>query len=109
MATIEDFLRLDIRVGKVLEAGDFPEARNPAYRLRIDFGKGIGVKKSGAQLCGLYSKEDLKGRLIMAVVNLPPKQMGPFVSEVLVLGVPGKGGVVLVEPERDAEPGAKLF
>lgn len=109
MATFEDFLKLDIRVGRVLEVEDFPEARNPSYKLKIDFGKEMGVKRSGAQLCGLYSREELKGKLVLAVVNFPPKQIGPFISEVLVLGVPGEGGVALVQPERDVEPGAKLF
>ena len=109
MATFEDFLKLDIRAGKVLEVEDFPEARNPSYKLKIDFGSEIGIKRSSAQLCDLYSKQELKNRLVLAVVNFSPKQIGPFISEVLVLGVPGKGGVVLVQPERDVEPGARLF
>ncbi|MBO8142434.1 MAG: tRNA-binding protein [Firmicutes bacterium] len=107
MATWEDFQKLDIRVGRVLEAQDFPEARKPAYRLVIDFGP-LGVKKSSAQITDRYSKEDLVGRLVAAVVNFPPKQIGPFVSEVLVLGAMAEGGVVLLAPDEAVEPGTPI-
>lgn len=109
MITFGDFLKVDIRVGKVVAAEDFPEARNPSYKLKIDFGKEIGVKASGAQITQ-YSKEELVGKLVLAVANFPPKQIGSFKSEVLTLGVQGKNGkVVLVQPERDVELGERLF
>ena len=105
-----DFDRVDIRVGRVVEVLDFPEARKPAYKLRIDFGGGIGVKKSSAQATKHYTKEQLLNRLVVAVVNFPPKQIGPFMSEVLTLGVPdGEGGVVLLTPERDVPIGGRMF
>ena len=85
---MEDFDKLDIRLGRIVEAADFPEARKPAYKLKIDFGDEIGVKKSSAQLVALYSKEELEGKLVLGVVNFPPRQIGPFISEVLTLGVP---------------------
>lgn len=111
MATIEDFEKLDIRVGKVVEVEDFPEARHPSYKLKIDFGPEIGVKKSAAGLADLYKKEELKGKLVLGVVNFPPRQIGPFVSEVLTLGVPDKEGrCVLIIPDKEtAEIGGKLF
>lgn len=111
MATMEDFDKLDIRVGRVVEAADFPEARKPAYKLAIDFGAEVGVKKSSAQLAALYSREELEGRLVLGVVNFPPRQIGPFVSEVLTLGVPNKRGeVVLIAPdEKSAIIGGRLF
>jgi len=110
MATIEDFNKLDVRVGRIIEVEDFPEAKKPAYKLKIDFGNEIGIKWSCAQLCTNYSKEDLKGKLILGVVNFPPRQIGPATSEVLVLGVPGKNGkCVLIEPERDVEIGGRLY
>lgn len=110
MATIDDFLKLDIRVGKILEVEDFPEARKPAYKLTIDFGEEIGVKRSSAQLVAHYKKEDLVGRLVMGVVNFPPRQIGPFVSEVLTLGVPDEDHeVVLIKPDSDVPLGGKLF
>src|SRR5581483_450460 len=97
-----EFERVDIRVGRVIEVLDFPEARKPAYKLRIDFGGDIGVKKSSAQATKHYTKEQLLHRLVVAVVNFAPKQIGPYMSEVLTLGVPdGDGGVVLLMPERD--------
>lgn len=106
---LEDFLRLDIRVGLVLRAETFPAARKPAYRLWIDFGPELGVKKSSAQITALYRPEDLSGRLVLAVVNFPPRQVADFMSEVLVLGVDdAEGRVVLVEPERDAPLGSRL-
>ncbi len=105
-----EFERVDIRVGRVIEVLDFPGARKPAYRLRIDFGAGIGVKKSSAQATKHYSKEQLINRLVLAVVNFPPKQIGPYMSEVLTLGVPdGEGGVVLLMPERDVPLGGRMF
>jgi tRNA-binding protein len=105
-----DFDKVDIRAGRIVQVDDFPEARKPAYKLLIDFGKEIGVKKSSAQATGLYTKNDLLGRLVLAVVNFPPKQIGPFMSEVLTLGVPdGSGQVALVVPERDVPLGGRLF
>jgi tRNA-binding protein len=105
-----EFLRVDIRVGRVVGVDDFPEARKPAYKLRIDFGGEIGVKKSSAQATRHYSKEALMDRLVVAVVNFPPKQIGPYMSEVLTLGVPdGDGGVVLLVPERDVPLGGQMF
>ena len=111
MATFDDFLKLDIRVGRILDVREFPEARKPAYKLRIDFGREIGIKQSSAQLVDRYTVDDLTGRLILAVVNFPPRRIGPFDSEVLTLGVPDvDGGVVLVTPDSpDAVIGAKLF
>ena len=110
MATIEEFEKTDIRVGKILAVEDFPEARKPAYKLTIDFGMEIGRKQSSAQITTHYAKEELIGKLVLAVVNFPPRQIGPFVSEVLTLGVPdGSGGVVLIEPERDVPLGGRLF
>src|SRR3989344_4145990 len=111
MATIEDFQKLDIRTGKIVEVQDFPEARKPSYRLKIDFGEGIGVKNSSAQLVSLYTKEELLGKLVLGVVNFPPRNIGAFVSEVLTLGVPDQEGrCVLVVPDKDiAQIGAKLY
>ena len=105
-----DFQKVDIRVGRVVEVVDFPEARKPAYKLRIDFGPGLGIKKSSAQATKYYSKDDLLDRLVVAVVNFPPKQIGPFMSEVLTLGVPdGEGDVVLLVPEREVPLGGRMF
>lgn len=110
MATIEDFLALDIRVGKIVAANDFPEARKPAYQLTIDFGDEIGIKKSSAQIVTNYSKDDLQDRLVLAVVNFPPRQIGPFMSEVLTLGVPDEHGeVVLIQPQKDVPLGGRLY
>jgi tRNA-binding protein len=110
MITYADFDKVDIRVGRVVQVDDFPEARKPAYKLLIDFGGEVGVKKSSAQATALYTKEALVGRLVLAVVNFPPKQIGPMMSEVLTLGVPdGNGNVILVVPERDAPTGGRLF
>jgi len=109
MATIEEFAALDLRVGRVLEATDFPQARKPAYRLTIDFGP-LGVRRSSAQLTALYRPDELVGRLVVAVVNFPPRQIGPFISEVLVLGAPDEAGnVVLLAPERDVPLGGRIF
>jgi len=105
-----DFMKVDIRVGRIVEVLYFPEARKPAYKLRIDFGPEIGVRKSSAQATRHYSKEDLRDRLVMAVVNFPAKQIGPYMSEVLTLGVPDQqGGVVLLCPERDVPLGGRMF
>ena len=102
MATIEDFLKLDIRVGTIVQAEKFPEAKKPAYKLVIDFGPEIGTKKSSAQITVKYQLADLVGMKVLAVVNFPPRQIGPFVSEVLTLGVPDKdGSIVLIQPEKD--------
>ena len=105
-----DFDRVDIRVGRVLAAERFPEARKPAYKLTIDFGDGIGTKRSSAQLTAHYTPEALVGRLVLAVVNFGPRQIGPFMSEVLTLGVPDPdGAVVLIRPDDDVPLGGRLF
>ena len=111
MATIEDFQKLDIRVGKITKVQDFPEAKKPAYKLDIDFGPEIGIKRSSVQIVDLYSKEELIGKLVLGVVNFPPRKIGPFESEVLTLGVPDKDGkVILIVPDKDsAVVGGKLF
>jgi tRNA-binding protein len=110
MATIEDFLELDIRVGRIVQVEDFPEARKPAYKLTIDFGEEIGTKKSSAQIVTNYTKEDLQDRLILGVVNFPPRQIGPFISEVLTLGVPDENGeLVLIKPSADVPVGGRLY
>ena len=106
----DDFLKVDIRVGRIIRVDPFPEARKPAYRLTIDFGPTIGVKKSSAQITDLYTLEELVGRKVMAVVNFPPRQIGPVRSEVLVLGLPDAAGdVVLLAPEREVPLGGRLF
>ena len=108
--SLGEFERVDIRVGRIIDVQDFPEARKPAYRLRIDFGPVVGIKKSSAQATKYYSKESLMNRLIVAVINFPPKQIGPFMSEVLTLGVPdGEGAVVLLQPEREIPLGGRMF
>jgi tRNA-binding protein len=112
MATIEDYQKLDIRVGKIISAEDFPEAKKPAYKLKIDFGPEIGIKHSSVQIVSLYSKEELGGKLVLGVVNFPPRKIGPFLSESLTLGIPDKGGkCILVAPDSKSEPviGGKLF
>lgn len=111
MATIEDFQKLDTRVGKILEVNDFPEARKPAYKLKIDFGQEIGIKNSSVQIVALYKKEELIGKLVMGVVNFPPRKIGPFESEVLTLGVSdSEGRVMLLVPDKETPVlGGKLF
>lgn len=105
----DDFLKVDIRIGTVVEASDFPEARSPALKLRIDFGAGIGIKKSSAQITAHYDPVMLIGRQVMAVVNFPPRQIGPFMSEVLTLGFADEGGeIVLMAPDRNLPDGARL-
>jgi tRNA-binding protein len=106
----DDFLKVDIRVGRVLRAEPFPEARKPAYRLLIDFGPEIGERKSSAQITAHYTPEALVGRLVLGVVNFPPRQIGPMRSEVLVLGVPdAEGAIVLLAPDLDAPLGARMM
>lgn len=108
MATIEDFMKLDIRVGKIIDAKIFEKAKRPAYQLKIDFGSEIGVKKSSAQITEVYKLEDLIGKQILAVVNFPPRQIANFLSEVLVLGTYSKQGIVLIKPDELVENGDKL-
>lgn len=106
----DDFLKVDIRVGKIVEANAFPEARKPAYKLKIDFGGDIGVKSSSAQITVHYDLNELVGREVIAVVNFPPRQIGPFMSEVLTLGVPDQdGSVVLLAPTKEVPIGARMF
>lgn len=110
MITFQDFTKVELRAGKVIEVLDFPEARKPAYKLKIDFGPEIGIKKSSAQITKHYTKEQLTGRMVMAVVNFPPKQVGPFMSECLTVGVhDANGDVVLMSIEKDVPLGAKLL
>ena len=109
MITFDDFLKVDIRVGRIIEVEAFPEARKPAWKLKIDFGSDIGVKKSSAQITNLYDAESLLGRQILAVVNFPPRQIGPFMSEVLTLGVSDTAGaIVLIKPDNEVKEGARL-
>ncbi|MEQ8965823.1 MAG: tRNA-binding protein [Azospirillaceae bacterium] len=105
----EEFLKVDIRVGTIVEAEPYPEARRPAYKLRVDFGEPIGVKRSSAQITVHYTPEDLVGRQVAAVVNFPPKQIGKTVSEILVLGfADAEGAVVLVGPDKPVPNGHRL-
>ena len=106
--TYDDFTKVDIRVGRIIQVGDFPKARKPAYKLRIDFGP-LGVKTSSAQITKHYAREDLQDRLVLAVVNFPPRQIADFFSEVLTLGVMlGDADVVLVQPDRDVPLGSRI-
>lgn len=108
--SFSDFDKVDVRVGRIVRAEPFPEARKPAFKLQIDFGPGIGVRSSSAQLTVHYAVEALVGRLVLAVVNFPPRQIGPFRSEVLTLGVPdANGAVVLIAPDHDVPLGGRLF
>lgn len=108
--TYDDFQKVDVRVGRIVRVEDFPQARKPAYKLTIDFGPEIGQKKSSAQCTGHYTRDALLNRLVVAVVNFPPKQVGPMVSEVLTLGVPdGAGDVVLLVPDKDVPVGGRMF
>ena len=100
MAVYDDFAKLDVRAGTILEAEEFPKARKPAYKLTIDFGPNRGIKKSSAQITSLYSPEELTGKQILAVVNFPPRQIADFMSEVLVLGTYSPDGVVLITPDK---------
>jgi tRNA-binding protein len=110
MITYDDFTKVDIRVGRIITAEDFPQARKPAYKLTIDFGPEIGIKKSSAQITKHYTKEELVGRQVIAVVNFPPRQIGPFMSEVLTLGLPdAEGNVVLLAPTKEVPLGGKMF
>ena len=109
-AGFDDFLKIDIRVGRVVSAEPFPEARKPAYKLVIDFGPSIGIKKSSAQITRNHAAADLVGRQVLAVVNFPPRQIGPFMSEVLTLGVPDEHGeVMLIGPDREVPVGGRLY
>lgn len=106
----DDFMAVDIRVGRVIEAEPYPEARKPAIKMKVDFGDEIGIKKSSAQVTEHYTPEALIGRQVMAVVNFPPRQIGKFMSEVLVLGIPdARGNVVLLGPDQDVPIGGRLF
>ena len=108
--TFDDFLKVDIRIGTIVEAEPFPEARKPAFKLKIDFGPAIGVKKSSAQIVDRYALEELTGRQIAAVVNFPPRQIGKFMSEVLTLGfADAAGAVILFAPDRRVPDGSRLF
>ena len=105
--TFDDFLKVDMRVGRIVEVEEFPEARKPAWKLRVDFGPEIGVKRSSAQITN-YSRDELEGRQVVAVVNFPPRQIGPVRSEVLVLGAMHGETVILLEPSEGAELGDRI-
>ena len=106
----DEFLRVDIRVGEIARAEPYPEARKPAFKLWVDFGPEIGERKSSAQITGQYRVEDLPGKRVMGVINFPPRQIGKFMSEVLVLGVPDEAGeVVLLVPDKDVPLGGRMF
>lgn len=109
LITYDDFAKVDIRVGRIVQADEFPQARKPAYKLRIDFGPEIGVKNSSAQIAKYYDPADLVGRLVLAVVNFPPRQIATFFSEVLTLGVIlGEGDICLIQPDRDVPLGTPI-
>ena len=108
MASIDDFIKLDIRVGTIIEVNDFPKAKRPAYKLTIDFGDEIGIKKSSAQITDVYKQEDLINKQILGVVNFPSRQVADFISEVLVLGTYSEQGVVLIKPDINVKNGDKL-
>jgi len=108
--TWDDFQKVDLRLGTIIEATEFPEAHNPSYKVKIDFGTDIGIKKSSAQITVLYNLEDLLGKQVLAVVNFPPKQIGPFMSECLITGFHNENGdIALAMPEFSAPNGAKLI
>ncbi len=108
--SFNQFLDVDIRVGTITSVADFPEARKPAWKLTIDFGPEVGIKKSSAQITTHYSAAELTGRQVLAVVNFPPRQIGPFMSEVLTLGLAdAQGGIVLIGPERSVPDGERLM
>lgn len=110
VVSFDDFLKVDVRVGTVVKAEPFPEARKPAIKLQIDFGPEIGIKKSSAQIVSNHPVETLEGRQVLAVVNFPPRQIGPFMSEVLTLGVPdAEGQVMLIGPDRPVPAGGRLY
>ena len=108
MAIFDDFIKLDIRVGTIIEAKVFEKAKKPAYKLKVDLGDEIGIKKSSAQITEVYQAEDLIGKQVLAVVNFPPRQIADFMSEILVLGTYSKRGVVLIKPDKEVENGDKL-
>lgn len=108
--TFDDFLRVDIRVGTVVRAEPHPEARHPAIKLWVDFGTGLGERKTSAQITRHYDADSIVGKQVVAVINFPPRQIGKFMSEILVLGVPGAGGeVVLLGPDRKAPDGGRMY
>ena len=109
MINFNDFLKVDIRVGKIIAVSDFPEARKPAYQLKIDFGAELGIKKTSAQVTELYEKEDLLGKQVVAVVNFPPKQIANFMSEVLILGLSDENGAIaLLTPDKEVPLGNRM-
>lgn len=108
MAIFEDFMKLDIRVGTIINAKVFEKAKKPAYQLEIDFGTELGIKKSSAQITEQYNPNDLINKQVLAVVNFPPRQIANFMSEVLVLGIYSKNGVVLITPDKEVQNGDKL-
>ena len=108
MAIFDDFIKLDIRVGTIIEAKVFEKVKKPAYKLKVDLGDEIGIKKSSAQITEVYQAEDLIGKQVLAVVNFPPRQIADFMSEILVLGTYSKQGVVLIKPDKQVENGDKL-
>jgi len=108
MATIDDFIKLDIRVGTIIDAKVFEKAKRPAYQLQVDFGPEIGIKKSSAQITQVYKVEDLIGKQVLGVVNFPPRQIADFFSEVLILGTYSEEGVVLITPDHNVKNGDKL-
>lgn len=108
MATFDEFMQIDIRVGEVIRAEVFEKAKKPAYKLWVDFGEEIGIKRSSAQITTLYSAEELIGRQVLGVVNFPTRQVADFISEVLVLGVYAEQGVVLIQPDQPVQKGVRL-
>ena len=108
MATFDDFLKLDIRVGTIVSAKNFEKARKPAYQLEVDMGEELGIKRSSAQITDHYRPEELIGKQVLAVVNFPPRQIANFFSEILVLGTYSEGGVVLIRPDKPVKNGDKL-